>query len=61
MSNNNNDAFDLLNSEFANVELEKENARNLENLRRRQAVRQQAVTEEDFDASPGSYSCRKAV
>ena len=56
MSNNNNDAFDLLNSEFANVELEKENARNLENLRRRQAVRQQAVTEEDFDAEDDEES-----
>lgn len=48
--NNYNDAFDLLNSEFANVELEKENARNLENLRRRQAIKQQTqMEEEDFD------------
>ena len=48
--NNYNDAFDLLNSEFANVELEKENARNLENLRRRQVIKQQTqMEEEDFD------------
>ena len=48
MSNNkNNDAFDLLNSEFANVELEKENARNLENLRKRQAIKQQVQADEE--------------
>lgn len=47
---NNNDAFDLLNSEFANHELEKENARNLENLRKRQEIQRQhqaAQLEED--------------
>ena len=45
--NKSNDAFDLLNSEFANADLEKENARNLENLRRKQAIKQQAKAEEE--------------
>ena len=46
------DAFELLNSEFANHDLEQENARNLENLRKRQQMQQQAketyVPQEDF-------------
>ena len=49
MAKNNSDAFDLLNNEFANVELEKENTRNLENLRRRQAAAQQIAVDDDYD------------
>ena len=49
----NSDAFDLLNSEFANLELEKENARNLENLRRRQALSQQTQTAETAPEEDG--------
>lgn len=48
---NNNDAFDLLNSEFANHELEKENARNLENLRRRQEIQHQRQAEQSQEDS----------
>ena len=49
-----NDAFDLLNSEFSNFALEKENARNLEALRRRNGQQQPqkapaVVDEEDID------------
>ena len=46
---NSNDVFDLLNSEFASFELEKENARNLEALRRRQAIRQQIAYQQQND------------
>ena len=59
--NKNSEAFDLLNSEFANVELEKENARNLEMLRKRQAIKQQAEIQEeeeyDDDDSGGGSGC----
>ena len=43
MSENNEtyDAFEILNSEFANHDLEKQNIRNLETLRRKQAAQQQ--------------------
>ena len=54
------DAFELLNSEFANHDLEQENARNLENLRKRQQMQQQAketyVPQEDFFDEDGVSS-----
>ncbi len=51
MSDNKNskdEAFEILNREFANHELEKENARNLEAIKRRQAI-QQAQKERQND------------
>ncbi len=62
---NNDDVFELLNSEFENFELERENARNLENLRRRQALTQQQqdvqpddeVDFGDYDEESGGSGC----
>ncbi|MBQ9902534.1 MAG: L,D-transpeptidase [Clostridia bacterium] len=61
---NYNDAFDLLNSEFANHELEKQNAKNLENLRKRQQMQQKKqesmTVQDDFydeDDESGGRGC----
>ncbi len=42
--NSRNDAFDLLNREFAHLDLERENARNLEAIKRKQAIQQRQQT-----------------
>ena len=52
---NPDNAFDILNQELANFELEKENAENLENLRRRQALTQQQSAEQDQNGFEYEY------